>query len=461
MPPKRKAPASVGYSDSAGDAANKRSKDSRPARKAFTRKSDDDEASSSQSPALEHEASSKGRSEGKAAAKTNGSSNTNGKEKKEPNGQSLDHSHPEESYTIVQREFYPAEMSNERCAMYNNGEIPRPIEVLEKAISDTADERKKIKAGGAVIHWYKRDLRLQDNKALHLASKKAQEAKVPLICVYLISPQDYQAHLTSAARVDFDLRTLAIMRQDLAELDIPLHVETIEVRKKLPGRLIDLAKDWKANHIFCNIEYEVDELRREAKLVEGCLKSGIDFTAVHDDTIIPPGHLQTGGGKQYAVYTPWYRSWVAHIHKNPKLLDAFDAPSKNPSSARKQFPKIFDQPIPEAPSNKRLSKEDKERYTKLYPAGEHEAVERVKRFIEKKISDYGDNRNLPAAGATAMVSVHHTAGTLSPRTSVRLARDANKTTKLDGGNKGIMVWISEVAWRDFYKHVLAHWPYIW
>jgi deoxyribodipyrimidine photo-lyase len=41
-----------------------------------------------------------------------------------------------------------------------------------------------------------------------------------------------------------------------------------------------------------------------------------------------------------------------------------------------------------------------------------------------------------------------------------MARDINSTKKLDGGNAGIMGWISEVAWRDFYKHVLAHWPYV-
>ncbi|KAI7211335.1 deoxyribodipyrimidine photo-lyase, partial [Hortaea werneckii] len=31
---------------------------------------------------------------------------------------------------------------------------------------------------------------------------------------------------------------------------------------------------------------------------------------------------------------------------------------------------------------------------------------------------------------------------------------------LDAGNPGIKTWISEIGWRDFYKHILAHWPYI-
>jgi deoxyribodipyrimidine photo-lyase len=40
-------------------------------------------------------------------------------------------------YGIVQREFYPPEMTNERAKKYIAGEIERPIETLEKAIKAT------------------------------------------------------------------------------------------------------------------------------------------------------------------------------------------------------------------------------------------------------------------------------------------------------------------------------------
>lgn len=52
----------------------------------------------------------------------------------------------------MQREFYPPEMSNERCAMYNANKITRPIEVLEATLSNTAAERAKIGVGEAVVH---------------------------------------------------------------------------------------------------------------------------------------------------------------------------------------------------------------------------------------------------------------------------------------------------------------------
>ena len=361
---------------------------------------------------------------------------------------------------IIQREFYPPEMSNERCAMYNNDEIPRPLEVLNKTLKDTAAERQKIKAGGSVVHWYKRDLRTTDNTALSMASNKAIEAGVPLICMYLLSPQDFQAHCTSAARVDFDIRTLEVMKEDLAEKNIPLYVATIDNRKDIPGHIVEKCKEWGAKHVFCNIEYEVDELRREAKLVQRCLEQDISFTAVHDDCVVPPEHLMSGSGKQYSVYSPWYRAWVKHLHANPKLLESQPDISANPSSARQKFSSLFDCSISSAPPNKTLDPSHKDRLAHLFPAGEHEAHSRLDHFVKEKLSTYKDLRNSPSANNTSLLSVHFSTGTLSPRTAIRAAQVANSTKKLDAGSQGIQTWISEVAWRDFYKHVLAHWPYV-
>lgn len=192
-----------------------------------------------------------------------------------------------------------------------------------------------------------------------------------------------------------------------------------------------------------------------------CLERGISFTALHDDVVVPPGTLSTGQGKQYSVYSPWFRSWVSHIHSDPECLLGFDAPSRNPSVARAKFAHVFEMSIPSAPSNKSLTEEERVRFKSMWPAGEHEAQERLEKFLSEKVGKYKDMRNFPAANSTAVLSVHFSTGTLAARTAIRRGRDVNSTKRLDGGIPGIMGWISEVAWRDFYKHVLAHWPYVW
>jgi deoxyribodipyrimidine photo-lyase len=373
----------------------------------------------------------------------------------------FDHSRIAERYGIINRKFYPPEISNEQCERYNKNEITRPIEELESAIEDTADQRgKKIEVGKCVVHWFKRDLRIYDNRALSQASKIAQEAGVPLICMFLVSTQDYEAHGTSPARVDFELRTLEVLKQDLQEMNIPLYMATIDKRKDVPKHILEKCQEWGANHVCCNIEYEVDELRREAKLVKMCLEKGIDFNPIHDDVVVTPGALMSGSGNQYSVYSPWYRSWVKYIHEHPHVLDEAEAVQPNTDSAKKNFKDLFDVPIPSAPSSKSLSDPDRKRLSNYWPAGEHEAHDRLQRFLKEKINKYKDSRNFPAANSTSLLSVHFSSGTLSARSAVRAARDANTAKKLDGGNAGIVGWISEVGWRDFYKHVMCHWPYV-
>ncbi|KAK2599929.1 DNA photolyase phr1 [Conoideocrella luteorostrata] len=365
-----------------------------------------------------------------------------------------------EEHGIVLRKYYPAEMSNERARAYNNNDIPRPMEELLSALEDTAENRRTIDVKDAIIHWFKMDLRCNDNRALALASEKAKEAGVPLICMYIVSPQDFEAHLRAPIRVDFILRTLEVLKADLAALDIPLYVETVEKRKHIPDRILELMEQWGSRHLFANMEYEVDELRREATMVRDLSENGKSFEVVHDTCVVPPGQLQSGSGNQYAVYTPWYRSWVAHIHANLDLLELFEPPNKNPSSAKKQYKDLFDCPIPDAPPNKQLGKKEKERSHSVWPAGEHAASDRLDKFCDEKIGSYSSQRNIPSDDGTSCLSVHLASGTISSRTCVRTARDRNKTKRLDGGNEGIRVWISEVAWRDFYKHVLVHWPYV-
>lgn len=362
---------------------------------------------------------------------------------------------------IVLRDFYGPEISNARALAYKNGDLPRPIEVLNSTLSETRSEREKIEVKDAVVHWYRCDLRTRDNTALCLASEKAKKGNVPLITMYIVSPQDFEAHLTSPARVDFILRTLKVLKEDLAELDIPLYVETVEKREKIPGRILELLEEWGANHLFANVEYEVDELRRDEHLVRSCLDKGIALDVLPDTCIVNPGELVSGSGRQYAVYTPWFRSWIAYIHENPTALKLFEKPHKSPAAAKEKYSKLFESKIPDAPENKKLNEGEKERFRSMWPAGQHDAHQRLVKFADERIGEYAAHRNFPAEQATSSLSVHLASGTLSARTAVRTARGLNRTKRLDGGNEGIQAWISEVAWRDFYKHVLANWPYIW
>jgi deoxyribodipyrimidine photo-lyase len=144
---------------------------------------------------------------------------------------------------------------------------------------------------------------VDDNRALSQASKHAIAEDVPLITLFVISPDDYRAHDRSARRIDFTLRNLRIIKEKLAQLYIPLHVMMQRPRGKLPDAVVSLLASWNVTHLFANIEHEVDELRRDIRVSDLASGKGIRCTWVHDKLIIEPGALATKGGKPYTVRT--------------------------------------------------------------------------------------------------------------------------------------------------------------
>jgi deoxyribodipyrimidine photo-lyase len=119
--------------------------------------------------------------------------------------------------------------------------------------------------------------------------------------------------------------------------------------------------------------------------------------------------------------------------------------------ARNEFSSVFSQTIPPAPSSHALSENDQKRYAALWPAGEHAAQERLEKFCRERISDYALHRSQPGLDASSCMSVHLSQGTISARACIRSARACNTSAKLDKGKDGVISWISEVAWRDFYR----------
>ena len=56
-----------------------------------------------------------------------------------------------------------------------------------------------------------------------------------------------------------------------------------------------------AIRVYANIEYEVDELRRDITVCNLAKDNGIVATFVHDKLVVEPGLLSTKQGKTYTV----------------------------------------------------------------------------------------------------------------------------------------------------------------
>lgn len=100
---------------------------------------------------------------------------------------------------------------------------------------------------------------------------------------------------------------------------------------------------------------------------------------------------------------------------------------------------------------------------KLFPAGEKEASRRLNEFLVKKGAAYKEMRDFPCKDGTSVLSPYLTSGVISAREALGQALTFTGGSygggSSDGGaKKGWLHFISELIWREFYRHVLYHFP---
>ena len=287
--------------------------------------------------------------------------------------------------------------------------------------------------------WFRRDLRVTDNSALHEAVKASSEGVIGL---YVVTPDQWKTHDEADFKIKFWLENLASLSTQLAELRIPLRIETAGSFSDLPAKIVKFARKHKCSSLFLNREYEVNELDRDNEVAAGCHDADIAVRRFHDRVIVPPGIIKTKEGNNYSVFTPYRRVWDSKALDFSKVL---------PKPPRQPDVGIEPSKIPQKIAGFDFS----EYRSDLWKPGETEALTRLRKFI-KKISDYSEARDLPSISGTSLLSPYLTAGVISPRQCLSAAVKANKG-KIAGA-KGPTTWISELTWRDFYTDVLVACP---
>ena len=334
-----------------------------------------------------------------------------------------------------------------------------PYEQLAHAVG----EQKSVDKVTHVAHWFRsKDLRIQDNTALHHASQLAKDKKVPLITFYLMCAKEFEWHGTSPARADFIVEALKKMHKELKELNIPLvFIDAPERKDKVP-KVVDFLKENKISHLFANYEYEVDELRRDIHLLDEVHDTQVSI--YHDQTVMEPGSMKSNSGKPMKIFTPYHRTWLSIVKDNPDLLDTHPDPSPNDKSVAKSLSSLFDTKLPPIPENKQFaSDEERDRIRKLWPAGHSAGIKRLEHFLNDKIEDYAATRSNPAKDSSSRMSAYFSSGQVSVREALSHVRKLNKNRAdftPSGSSAGIAAWVREICFRELYRQMTVIIPHI-
>lgn len=299
------------------------------------------------------------------------------------------------------------------------------------------------------LMWFRSDLRVADNTALHAAAQAATRGPSGgIVGVFILAPDQWLEHDWAPVRVDLMLRTLAELSTSLASLNIPLRIIEVPRFADAPRALLELARDTGCGALYFNREYEVNESARDAVVTDVFTRAGIPVHAATDQTLLEPGSLRTTEGRRYTVFTPFKRAALSMLGRQGGVT-VLPAPGE-----QARIP-IKPDPVPE-----RLAAFDGLRRPDLWPAGERAALGRLAAFASSGLAEYHERRDNPAVPGTSVLSPYLAIGAISPRQCAAAALD-REPRGLDPAPRrktGPSTWLSELLWREFYRHLIVAFP---
>lgn len=268
------------------------------------------------------------------------------------------------------------------------------------------------------VHWFRRDLRLDDNTALY----HALSGDLPVLPVFIFDT-DILDDLKKPhdRRIDFIYKQLENIQQRLLPFGASLWVGY--------GKPIDvwqqLCQQYNIQKVYANRDYEPYARQRDQIIYTYLASRQIAFKGFKDHVIFEKNEVLKSDGTPYTVFTPYSRAW----HKKYEELTLFPAPI----TPIDRFYRIAPQPFPSLADMG---------FAPTYCAFPVEDVS------DSLIADYQSQRDYPAIAGTSRLSVHLRFGTISLRELMRIKAPLSLT------------WQNELVWRDFFQMILFHFPHV-
>ncbi len=285
------------------------------------------------------------------------------------------------------------------------------------------------KSNQRVIVWIRNELRVQDNLALWNACADANE----VIPFYII---DNTFRSYSPAKQQVVLDGLRNMRQSL---------------QRLGGELV--IREGNAEQVLCEFIsttesdgiYYATSLEPYAKEQEDRLKSileqqGKAWVGFQDHLLFDPSSVSTQSGTPYLVFTAFKNMCLSNLNKLSPLP---------PRLSSVQTPKLDYGVIPG----------DVVQLPKISKGGEYAAHSAMNEFLDRKVRRYQVQRDIPAEEGTSRLSHHLSCGSLSIKRLFHETQICLEQHQESGGND-IQTYRNELLWREFFYHVMWHYPHV-
>ena len=289
--------------------------------------------------------------------------------------------------------------------------------------------------------WLRSDLRMDDNPALRHACINSDEVH----CIYIYSSDQMKIHNEANCKIEFIINNLKDLGDSLKKINIPLTIIRSDGFSDNANLLIDIVNERSISKVYWNNTFGVDENKRDQEVKNILSNNNIDHESFDDQVVYLPGTIKTKEDKPYSVFTPFKRRWIESF-KLDYLDIEFNYSPKNDSGINSniyEFNFEFE----------RLHSVD----MSLWKIGELSAISILNDYLDKKVLRYSKDRNDPIIEGTSRLSPYLASGIISPKRCILEALKKNNF-ELDSGESGIVKWIDEIIWREFYKNIMHSFP---
>ncbi|MHA3049473.1 deoxyribodipyrimidine photo-lyase [Acinetobacter sp. ANC 4641] len=296
--------------------------------------------------------------------------------------------------------------------------------------------------------WFRQDLRISDHAALWHASQNGS-----CLALAILSPQQWQLHDDAPIKLDFYLRQLRQLQQQLQRYNIPLIVKIVPLWQDIPSALLKLCKHFQVQHVHANVELGVHELQRDKNCQDQLARADIQLKFYQDRTLFPVGSIRNQSGQPYQVFTPFKKNCYERLNQQ---LPACYPDIAIQTSLQLELSEQ-EQNIPELHElgYDAIAAEQQQ----LWPVGELHTQQQLDNFLKNALADYQLQRDFPAQAGTSQLSTYLNIGILSIRQCVQaLFRPQQGQFLLN--NQGQQTWLDELLWREFYQHILFDYPQV-
>lgn len=290
------------------------------------------------------------------------------------------------------------------------------------------------------VVWFRNDLRAYDNAVLDSAVEHSTRNGSPLVALFIATPDSWQHHDMALIKQDLIRRRVMQLKTELAVLNIPLIAVEGNDYKQVGEVFVQLVKHYKLS-VFVQREYELREQLRDKQVETILVDSGGQYIEFDTQCIMPPGSVRTQQGDIYKVFTPFKRNWLATLKQHGVRC----YPKPKPLAINTIVLPEFDE------------MQSGDNSSAAWSVDEVEVLGKMRQFCQEKVGAYHTARDFPAIDGTSLLSAYLAIGVISPAQCVaRLQIEAKDSWQSD--KSGAEIWLSELIWREFYKHILVAYP---